>query len=246
MTEKSRVIQIAGSNSVQTVNIGLTTQDAQRVVDSRIACVMGELYTIASQEAISRIDKLSEGLISWLAKTNRLGLLSDPSYWKAVDQGIREAASADNDRDIDMLVDLLVERTSDMENRRRRTTIQGAMAAITSLDQETLDGLTALYIVTSYTFNYRGPKVFFRRLGRLLERCLPHGLPPDSSWTEHAVSIGAATPVPVLIPLIEYMLQRYSHWISPGVLYEGADYKRGWELMEELPAPDILTKRATV
>lgn len=219
--------QKAGSNSQQTINVGMTVSEAHSVIEDRIAREFGDFRAGSMRQLKERLDQFEESLVAALVKAGRLDAAGDPNLWTAVQRAALEAAGSDGENDIDFLVSLLVERTEEPTDRRHRTVVDGAIKVITALDDETLDGLTALYIVTAFNPRVGVPRTLLTIQDNLLRKALPNGLPASDNWIEHSINLGATRTVPGLKKLGHYLTDRMSVYLAPGVPSDGPEHEEG-------------------
>ncbi|MBB1517475.1 hypothetical protein H5398_16110 [Tessaracoccus sp. MC1679] len=225
MVDEIRANLKAGIGSQQIVTVGMTPTEAHRLIDDRIAREFGEIRDDVRLEINDRLRTFGDRLVAGLVKADRLDAARDPSLWGSIQAAAVEAGGSENDRDIDMLVDLLVERASDSADRRRRAVVDAAIKAIASLDDETLDAITALYVAVALDVKLLDPLGLPRLQDAVLSRVLPAGPPSSRSWIEHAILLGLARTVPGLRSFEEITVDRLAPSLGPGVPSDGPDYE---------------------
>jgi hypothetical protein len=231
----SKFEQRAGAHSHQTVNIGLSAADALQIVDNRIKVEFEGLRQESIRQIADRLEMFGDRLVADLAKAGRLDMAADPNLWTAIQAASREAAATETESDIDFLVDLLVERSKDPSNRRRRTTVDGAIKVINSLDEESLLGITLLYGIYAFRPSVAGgPREHLKFKGRLLRYIARGGVPSGSEWIEHAITIGAAQSVMGLRPLEDYHFDDFSWSLSPGIQEGASDMSQALSLVSRV------------
>ena len=240
MMDEFKSSQRAGSHSTQIVHVGLTAAEANDIITTRIAHEFGELQADAQLRVESQLTRFKESLVAALVGENLLDVVANPNFWKAMQGAAVEAAGADEERDIDLLVDLLVERAKVPGDRRRKATIDAASQAIALLDEETLTGLTGLYAALAFHPSTNRPSTLFGIRAILLNKIAPQGLPnPHAGWVEHGVTLGAVRPVPKLLPMWDIQLQAIASYLSPGIPDEGAAYDDALRLAHEVGHPGL-------
>lgn len=238
----SKFEQRAGPHSNQTVNIGLTVAEAHQIINDRIKAEFEGLRQESVRQIADRLEVFGDRLVADLAKVGRLDMIADPNLWTAIQAASREAAASETESDIDFLVDLLVERSKDPSDRRRRATIDAAIKVINSLDEESLLGITLLFVI--YTFRpsvLGGPRQHLVFKGRLLGKIARGGLPSGSEWLEHAIAIGAAQSVMALKPLEDFQFDDFSWNLSPGIHEDDPEQSHALSLVSRVRKGGILS-----
>lgn len=225
MVDEVRANLRAGAGSQQIITVGMTPADAHRLIDDRIAREFGEIRDGVRLEIADRLQTFGDRLVAGLVKADRLDAARDPSLWGSIQAAAVEAAGSDGDRDIDILVDLLVERARDSADRRRRAVVDGAIRAIASLDDETLNAVTALYVAAFFDVRVHPPTDLLKVQDAALAKVFPAGLSNSKSWIEHAILLGLARSVPGLRPFEEFTVHRFAAFLGPGIPTEGPDYE---------------------
>lgn len=217
MNQELDVSMRAGAHSSQTINVGLTASEAHTIIEDRIAKEFSEFQRSSIDILGSRLREFENSLVSRLVKAGKLDAAGDPNLWGAIQAAAVQAAGSDDERDIGFLVDLLIERVDEPADRRRRTVIDGAIRAITSLDVETLAGISTLYAVTELNPRFAHPGSHLRMMDKLVATLNPIGLPLSQEWVEHAINIGAASSTLGLRPFRDYLNARFAWCLAPGV-----------------------------
>lgn len=215
----------AGSNSNQTINVGLSVAEVHTIVADRISKEFGDFKENSIDVLHARLREFENSLVSRLVRAGKLDSAGDPNLWVAIQAAAVQAAGSDGDEDIEFLVDLLVERVEEPADRRRRTVIDGAIKVISSLDAETLAGISTLYAVTELNPKFSRPGLHLEMMDRLVAKLNPAGLPRSNEWTEHAINIGAASSVVGLRPFRDFLNARFAWCLSPGVEEDTEEYQ---------------------
>lgn len=236
MMDELQSSQKAGSHSTQIVQVGLTATEANAIISTRIAHEFGELQANAQLLVEKQLTQFKDSLVASLIGEGLLDVVAHPNFWKAMQATAVEAAGADDERDIDLVVDLLVERAKVPDDRRRKATIDAASQAIALLDGETLTGLTGLYAALTFHPSTDRPSTLFAIRARLLDIIAPQGRLPDprADWVEHGVTLGAMRPVPMLLPMWDIQVQAIASYLSPGIPGEGEAYDQAMLLAHEV------------
>lgn len=240
MTDEIKSVQKAGSHSTQIVNVGIGVAEANQIIDLRIANEFGELLSTVEDLVVDQLHRFKEGLVTALVEEGQLSAVANPNFWKAIQMAAVEAAGADNERDIDLLVDLLVERAKVPDDRRRKAAIEAATKAIGLLDEETLTAISTIFAAINYRAAVANPATMLRLRARVLRKVSPNGFPdPQGGWIDHGVLLGALRIVPGLRPYSDIQQQMAAYYLSPGIEEGGASYDEAIRLASEVGYPSL-------
>lgn len=135
----------AGRDLIQNVSVGLGYKDAVEIFDSRAALLRDELTVEARAIADERLEVLETKLLEAISKAGFLGAFADPDFQFNILEAQRSAARTDQPEDIDVLVDLLVQRVATPGTPRLRVATRKALDVVGQLSEESLAALTALW-----------------------------------------------------------------------------------------------------
>jgi hypothetical protein len=143
---ESQLLQ-AGRDIVIT---GLSAADVVEITRREVARVADELTLNAKTVAEERVRALGDKILERFAQTpEHLGAFKDPDFQFSLNDAGRAAASNDDEHTEDLLVDLLANRAEAGNTSRVRLATSQAIRAADKLSIETLNGLTALWALSS-------------------------------------------------------------------------------------------------
>ena len=155
--------QTAGNNSMQvqagTVNNYYNTTNIVGIDEERARNICKEEYAIAkanwTQEAQSiaqeRAIALENKLIPKMTQHDEtLKIFGDPAFQFILRKAQISAASSGEERDLDMLSELIVHRAEQNGNRERTLGISKAIEIIDQIPESSLIGLSSFYAINRY------------------------------------------------------------------------------------------------
>ena len=155
--------QTAGDNSTQvqagTVNNYYNTTNIVGIDEERARTICKEEYAIAkanwTQEAQGiaqeRVMALEDKLIPKMKQHDEtLKIFGDPAFQFVLRKAQISAASSGEERDLDMLSELIVHRAEQNGNRERTLGISKAIEIIDQIPESSLIGLSSFYAINNY------------------------------------------------------------------------------------------------
>jgi len=156
--EISKQNQKAGDNSQQiqagTVIIqnGITEQRARELYTEMSKKAIEEYTTEALQIANERVYKFENDLIPRMQRIESdFNSFSDPSFQVLLKKAQLAAACSDRDADYKILAELLVHRTKNKENVKKKASITKAVEIIDQIDEDSLLALTVFLSMDCFT-----------------------------------------------------------------------------------------------
>lgn len=191
--------QTAGDNSTQvqagTVNNYYNTTNIVGIDEERARTICKEEYAIAkanwTQEAQGiaqeRVMALEDKLIPKMKQHDEtLKIFGDPAFQFVLRKAQISAASSGEERDLDMLSELIVHRAEQNGNRERTLGITKAIEIIDQIPESSLIGLSTFYAINRYVFEgtdiYQGLENFDNLYKSILNKTK---LPIGTQWIEN-------------------------------------------------------------
>jgi len=191
--------QTAGDNSTQvqarTVNNYYNTTNIVGIDEERARTICKEEYAIAkanwTQEAQGiaqeRVMALEDKLIPKMKQHDEtLKIFGDPAFQFVLRKAQISAASSGEERDLDMLSELIVHRAEQNGKRERTLGITKAIEIIDQIPESSLIGLSTFYAINRYVFEgtdiYQGLETFDNLYKSILNKTK---LPVGTQWIEN-------------------------------------------------------------
>ena len=138
-------IQIAGKNSTQIIQSGVSEKRATEIFDERLEHVLQSYSIEAHSVAIERNKLFMYNLIKKLSINNFFEHLKDPSIQITLSDAQKIAACTERTDDYEMLSDLILQRIANSNNRNVKANISYAISVVDKITDEALFGLTLIY-----------------------------------------------------------------------------------------------------
>ena len=191
--------QTAGDNSTQvqagTVNNYYNTTNIVGIDEERARTICKEEYAIAkanwTQEAQGiaqeRVMALEDKLIPKMKQHDEtLKIFGDPAFQLVIRKAQMSAASSGEERDLDMLSELIVHRAEQNGNRERTLGIAKAIEIIDQIPESSLIGLSIFYAISAYAPETHDVHQGLRVLDNLYKSILNDvELPVGEQWIEN-------------------------------------------------------------
>jgi hypothetical protein len=160
---------------------GLSVGDAHAIYDSKTALLRAELTAEAEELVSARISRLEQTLFARLGSPELLGAFKNPDFQFNLLEAQRSASRTGDTGDIDLIVDILVQRAESPESPRLRVATRRALETVGQLSNDALTGLTVLWYGTTLS---PAAYVLSDFLGHMNQQLAPlvAGLPTDDKW----------------------------------------------------------------
>ena len=138
-------IQKAGNNSlqlqVQNLNLGIDEKRAREICREQFEVAKRDYTEEAVQIANGRISQFEDRLIPRLQRLeNGLASLASPEFQMLLGRAQRAAAATDQEKDYDVLTELLAARVEHGHRRETRAGIKRAVEIVDEVSDEALQG----------------------------------------------------------------------------------------------------------
>lgn len=207
----SKSEQTAGDNSTQiqagTVNNYYNTANIFGIDETRARDICKEEYAIAKANwtheaqgiAQERVMALEDKIMPKMKQHDEtLRIFGDPAFQLVIRKAQMSAASSGEERDLDMLSELIVHRAEQNGNRERTLGITKAIEIIDQIPESSLVGLSIFYAINNYVPETHDVHQGLRVLDNLYKSILNDvELPVGKQWIENldvlsAVRIGSS------------------------------------------------------
>jgi hypothetical protein len=160
---------------------GLDVETAREIFESRAVMLRAELTAHAEAVVNARVTGLERALFAKFGTPELLQAFANPDFQFNVLEAQRSAARSGDAADIDLIVDLLVQRAEASESPRLRVATRRALETVGQLSTEALAGLTVLWYGISLTPEEHTLPELLRSMNTHLEP-LVADLPTDAKW----------------------------------------------------------------
>ena len=243
--------QNAGDNSMQvqagTVNnyYNTTTTNIIGIDEERARNICKEEYAIAkanwTQEAQGiaqeRVIALEDKLIPKMKQHDEtLKIFGDPAFQFVLRKAQVSAAASGEERDLDMLSELIVHRAEQNGNRERTLGIAKAIEIIDQIPESSLIGLSIFYAISTYVPETHDVHQGLRVLDNLYKSILNDvELPVGEQWIENldvlsAVRIGSSG-IQSFKKMEEFLPNNLAKYLPIGIERNSKEYN---EILSEL------------
>jgi hypothetical protein len=243
--------QTAGDNSTQvqagTVNnyYNTTTTNIIGIDEERARNICKEEYAIAkanwTQEAQGiaqeRVIALEDKLIPKMKQHDEtLKIFGDPAFQFVLRKAQVSAAASGEERDLDMLSELIVHRAEQNGNRERTLGIAKAIEIIDQIPESSLIGLSIFYAISTYVPETHDVHQGLRVLDNLYKSILNDvELPVGEQWIENldvlsAVRIGSSG-IQSFKKMEEFLPNNLAKYLPIGIERNSKEYN---EILSEL------------
>lgn len=249
-------VQKAGENSqqIQTKTLNITNNYVVGIDERRVREICSETqieamksYSIeAGRIAEERIEKFVSDLIPRVEKIESdFHSFSDPAFQFQLIAAQKAAACTDRVSDYELLSDLLAHRICEKSNRKVAASISKAVEIVNQIDDDSLLGLTVVYLV-SHTYRLPGNiSEGFNHLDKIFSPFMKFKLPEGTEWLENldvlnTIRIESFGSMAKVDDLYFGALDGYS---CVGVLYESAEYQKAVEIFRSVALGDVFWVR---
>ncbi len=184
MTDQS---QKAGADSQQyqaggDINIGVTAEEVVNITRAEVARSVDQLSAAAKEIAEVRNQALGDRIIgAFEGRPELFQAFADPDFQFSLRDAARAAASTDDEHTEQLLVDLLTNRAEEGGSTRVRLATSQAIKAADKLSREALNGLTALWVISSLVPAAPNFEGLFSTMTANAQALINLGL-PDRGW----------------------------------------------------------------
>jgi len=143
-------IQAQAAGDLNIITKGVSLKDVQTIAKREAELAVSHLTMGALEKANERIAKLTESLITAFApRPELLSAFADPDFQFSLQDAYQSAASSAEPHTEELLIDLLSQRAEQGDSNRIRLVIGQAIKSADKLSAEALNGLTAVWVITS-------------------------------------------------------------------------------------------------
>lgn len=242
--------QTAGDNSTQvqagTVNNYYNTTNIVGIDEIRARDICKEEYAIAKANwtheaqgiAQERVMALEDKIMPKMKQHDEtLRIFGDPAFQLVIRKAQMSAASSGEERDLDMLSELIVHRAEQNGNRERTLGITKAIEIIDQIPESSLVGLSIFYAINMYVSEAFDIHIQLRTLDDLYKQILCGvSLPIGNQWIENldvlsAIRIGSSG-IESFKKMEEFLSNKLKH-LPIGIEWKSKEYN---EILLELGA----------
>ncbi len=242
--------QTAGDNSTQvqagTVNNYYNTTNIVGIDETRARDICKEEYAIAKANwtheaqgiAQERVMALEDKIMPKMKQHDEtLRIFGDPAFQLVIRKAQMSAASSGEERDLDMLSELIVHRAEQNGNRERTLGITKAIEIIDQIPESSLVGLSIFYAINMYVSEAFDIHIQLRTLDDLYKQILCGvSLPIGNQWIENldvlsAIRIGSSG-IESFKKMEEFLSNKLKH-LPIGIEWKSKEYN---EILLELGA----------
>lgn len=242
--ELNQLKQEAGNNSEQyqagIVNnfmIGITEERARVIIDEKLQTAIRDLTFEAKIVAEERAIKFAEELVPRLLQENLLNALREPRIQVALVEAQKQAVCTENKLDYQLLTELLINRTREIDHRNRYldSSIEYASKMVNKITDESLLALTVLYAAEITRVGHGGIKDGMEKFSKMISNVLIGQLPKGDEWIDHLLMLGAIS-IAIIIPrkpFKEMMLENYNGYVAVGIKRGTEKYHKAISLLDD-------------
>lgn len=180
--DNAQQLQVGGNATF--INVGVSEERVRQIVDEKISYAIEQVSLEAKEIAIDRISRFNEKFIERMVKLeDKFDSLKEPAVQRDLLEAQKSAACCDNDRDLDILSDLLLKRIKNKDNKSGVSIATNAIKVIGELSSEALGALVAKAIVFSGVKNPCTIEEHIRSINLSLLAHVPT-LPSGDEWLE--------------------------------------------------------------
>ena len=181
-----RQIQRGGETQVQAgrdlvIHTGLDYHAVQEIFELQADLLRKEFTSHALALVDERVNQLRGQVLSSLSTPELIGVFADPDFQFNILEAQRSAARSGQPEDIDLLVDLLVQRAETVESPRLKMATRMALDAVGQLSDDALLGLTVVWYGIRLFPQSATLDDFLAAMNSHLSR-FSDALPADRSW----------------------------------------------------------------
>lgn len=240
--------QTAGDNSTQvqagTVNNYYNTTNIVGIDETRARDICKEEYAIAKANwtheaqgiAQERVMALEDKIMPKMKQHDEtLRIFGDPAFQLVIRKAQMSAASSGEERDLDMLSELIVHRAEQNGNSERTLGITKAIEIIDQIPESSLVGLSIFYAINMYVSEAFDIHIQLRTLDDLYKQILCDvSLPIGNQWIENldvlsAIRIGSSG-IESFKKMEEFLSNKLKH-LPIGIEWKSKEYN---EILLEL------------
>ncbi len=175
---------------------GITEARAREIIKESLPDILREYSNEAQETAEKRIAKFADNYIDRLVRENLLEKLRDPGIQIQLKEAEKAAASSGRDNDINLLSDLLIQRTKFNENSTVKLGVSYAIDILDKISDDSLIGLTIAHFVYSFVPHALDIKSCLEILDNSLSKILYMPLPDDTLWIDQLDVVKAIRIIP--------------------------------------------------
>lgn len=177
--DNSQQLQAAGDITV----MGVSAADVVEITRMEVSRVVDELTLAARGTAHLRTKALAERVIdAFQDKPELFQAFADPDFQYSLNDAGRAAASNEEQHTEQLLVDLLTNRAVEGNAARVRLATSHAIKAADKLTKDALNGLTALWAISSLTPHTASFGMLMSSATNIDAALVSLGLPADKGW----------------------------------------------------------------
>ncbi|MBR1550965.1 MAG: hypothetical protein IJ632_01435 [Muribaculaceae bacterium] len=225
-------VQKAGNNSVQlqvqNLNLGIDEKRAREICREQFEVAKRDYTEEAVQIANGRISEFEDRLIPRLqCLENGLSSLASPEFQLLLGRAQRVAAATDQQKDYDVLTELLAARIEHGHRRETRAGIKRAVEIVDEVSDEALQGLTLLHALHTFRPVAKFIGIGLDALNNLYQDIIYSDLPQGERWIDHLDVLGAVRIVPFskFSPLDQLLGREMNGYVCTGMESGSQDHQ---------------------
>lgn len=241
--------QKAGDNStqIQAEVVNVIQFDEKRVREickEEYALQAKNLIFEAQVAAVERVGRFEDKIIEMFKPyRDSLEFFKKPEFLFLLRLAQQTAIQTDSDNDYEILANLLLNKTNKSDDKKFGTGVKQAIQIVDEIDEDSLNGLTALFIHTSFTPITSSPIEYFKILDNLYEECLNYPLPSGELWSDQLDILKCCRldNVHSYIKGLDFYMSKHKYLFTSGIIKDSENYEKALEILKTNNIPnDIL------
>lgn len=250
ITTGDKQSQKAGDNSQQlqvsnlTIINGIDEKRAREIFEEMNLQLRKDYTEEALKIATSRVSEFENKLMPKMESVNgALEAFGDPGFQLLLVEAQKTAAASERPADYDLLAELLLHRVENGENRIARAGVSRAVEIVDKISDDSLLGLTAFHVFTSFLPNSQGILQALNILNNLFDKILYAQLPSGNDWIDHLEILDTirVNTIGNLNKIEAFYPQNFPGYIDVGIERNSENHKTALKILQDAMIPvDIL------
>ncbi len=240
--------QKAGDNStqIQAKVVNVIQFDEKRVREickEEYALQAKDLTVEAQVAAAERVGRFEEKIIEKFEPyRDSLEFFKKPEFLVLLRLAQQTAIQTDSDNDYEILANLLLNKTNKSDDKKFGSGVKQAIQIVDEIDEDSLNGLTALFIHSTFTPIASSPIKYFEILENLYEKCLKYPLPSGQLWSDQLDILKCCRldNVHTYVKGLDFYISKHKYLFTSGIVKDSENYKKAIEILKTNNLPNSI------
>lgn len=247
---RNKMKQKAKDNSTQfqaeviNYNMPFDENRVREICNEQLTLRLNELINEGQADAIRRGTRFSEALIEKFKSDdiNLLEIFKKPEFLALLKLAQQTAIQTDHDTDYEILTNLLLNKTKKSDDRKFGSGIKHAIQIVDEIDEDSLNGLTALFIYTTFAPTASSPVEYFETLDELFKKCLQFPLPSGPLWSDQLDILKCCRIdyVHKYVKGLDYYISKHKYLFTSGINKNCKNYTKAIEILKANNLPSSI------